>query len=269
MAKYVRPSTAWSNIVIGALMIVGGIALYISILDDVKGAKQALADGQPAVVSLADFTKANDVHPGDEVHVSGKFVDRYTYRLVEVNRKRDTSHVRNMFVMLAENDPDDSNVARAVLLVDEVSLDMLEDQVPDLGALQSNGTLPVTIAGQSAWYPSHSDLADEALEKLGLTKGPEFVFIEPWEVSREADLREPIEILGIITGISVGLGVIGLLLMLWGLRQRRLSAQFMASLSDRERELLHKMVRDEKRKQLKKALIGIGVIAVLWFMFKR
>jgi hypothetical protein len=269
MARY-RKKQVWQGKVATGLTIfaLGVLAIVASAYTDSEN-KRAREAGVPAVVDLARFDPASDVHAAGEVHVQGRIEERYTYHLFTQDGSKEKDSIR-MLVMFATGDPPDSKIVRAVLLVEDTNFDAFLQQVPGVDRDTDADVIAATVSGQSESLLKQRDLADKALRELGLTKAPGFLWIEPWRVSREADLGPMPSELMLILGAIMGLG---LLIAAWGFLQYRTNQRILAQLSpEQAREVLRaeKAAEWGRRKgAFKKALFFFGLAAAVFLIFRR
>ncbi|MGL4236448.1 hypothetical protein [Tabrizicola sp.] len=262
MAALTRKTT-WQTILILGLLIAAGSAYLLFALVGGNGENaRALEAGQPAPVAIETFTKAKDIHFAREVHVSGRINQEHTYELVE----RDGTSIRqtrHMFVLFAESDPEDSKVARAVILIDEGQFASLQAQAPGLSLSTAPGSVDAVVNGRYEWIAGLSGLAKDALEKDGLSMAPEFIFIEPWSRNREADLAPLTPEVYYIPAVG---GAIGLILLSLGEFLRRRNARIIAGFSSEQMSLYRAGEAAEKErlaKSRKRALLYFLAAAAL------
>ena len=188
---------------------------------------QALRDGVPEAVSLNEFDPVRDIHAADEVHVIGWVNSDFNYTLTETRKTKRSKHdvTRRMFVMLGPDDSSESKTARAVILLPDYAVDrFFQEMVPNLQGFDGDRGL-FRLSGTAESKPELKSMAEEALAKLGMKKGPGFQFIEPWsKAGRAADLAPNPDTMQTVTLIFAGLGGLLLLMALAGMRRRKTPA---------------------------------------------
>jgi hypothetical protein len=217
----------WYGFVVAGLVLFALAGkVYVDVQADEAAKARALAAPPPAAVPLDRFDSDRDIHIAREVHVTAWVNVDHTYTLTEhhTGRGPDYDVVRRMFVLFGPDDSADSTVARAVML-------LTENQVPDLAdyamanlALTTDGGVPehpvFTLQGEATGLPTLHAMADEALDKQGLTKSPDFIFIDPWLNGRAAALAPTPGLAGEIGGAVSVLGLFSLLIAAVKFRRR-------------------------------------------------
>ena len=128
MFNFVFKSRWYVQLVLALVAFAAAVFFYLDSQRFEASKAAARAAGMPAAVSLNDFDPARDVHPADEVHVTGWINPDYTYQLIEEHR-RSSDTIRRMFVMFGPSDPVDARVARAVVLLEEADVDRFIEAV--------------------------------------------------------------------------------------------------------------------------------------------
>ena len=197
-----------------ALFAFAGLA-YKTWADVEHGKAQARSAGLPDAVSLGEFQVWSDIHPADEVHVVVKFFPALNYNLRMTRKGKVSSSVEErgaMFLFGPEDSPG-SRTVRGVLLIDEADGErwVEEDLMP--GMLSSDATqVTARLNGYMTTTPRLRSMAEDALRERGLTKAPEFFFMESWgSGGRERALQPDTTSGGSIAAGVAGLGMIFLL----------------------------------------------------------
>ena len=131
MARPIRTSVWFGIVAFGcaAISYAGFWAFEITTLE--LGRQTAIELGIPPAVMLDDFTRSRDIHPGNEVHVTGWIDPRYSTRITVLG-PFGAHDSRRMLVMFGDTDPPSAAVTRAVIIVDERYRDALVDQIGNL-----------------------------------------------------------------------------------------------------------------------------------------
>ncbi|KIC11709.1 hypothetical protein RA19_06755 [Leisingera sp. ANG-M1] len=164
--------------------------VYQNELKERADATAALAQPVPDRVDLSAFDRQNDVGLADEVHIAGWINTDFNYHL----RKTKKGSVRAegyMYVLQGASDTSSTKQVRAIILMSErEKADFIrrisEFQVP--GKLDETGHLYFAFNGVRTNEGSFSDLVNDAFKEQGLTKGPDFIVVEPFWEGREKGL---------------------------------------------------------------------------------
>lgn len=199
-------------------------AAYTGLVQIEEGKASARAAGVPEVVSLADFQAWSDVHAADEVHVIGKTILQLNYRL-EMTRKRKLSssvEERMVYFLFGPDEGAETRTVRAALLIDSADIDrwVAEELAPGLVS-SSETEVVMSLNGQKVANPDLKSMAEDAMNERGLTKAPEFFFMESWgPQGRDAALApDPNSALMLGGGIA-SVGLIFLLIAGWRFSRR-------------------------------------------------
>ncbi len=148
----------------------------------------ALDAGLPVAVDLSDFDRDRDVYPAGEVHVTGWINPEFNYELVQ-KRNGITIDTRHMFMMFGSADPADAREVRAaVMLTPAQREDFLARGAEFVSGFGNGGGLVFAFNGFGDTYNTLGSLAAKAIAEKGLSKSPDFIFIEPFMDGREAAL---------------------------------------------------------------------------------
>ncbi len=207
-----------SHFIMAFIFLALGAAFYITAMQTDRDKAAALAGPMPAAVSLNAFGD-DDIHLADEVNVIGQINPAYNYELTEQRSGADT--VRFMYVLFGPDDAADTKVARAAIILTAAQLDAFDAQVAanviDLTALG-----PVfSVNGEATSMPDLKKLANDAMAKEGLTKSPDFIFIDPWLEGRAAALAPSDLDATVISGVIASPALLSVLLALFGMRRGR------------------------------------------------
>ncbi|WP_421702653.1 hypothetical protein [Aliiroseovarius sp.] len=152
----------------------------------------------PEVVDLSDFDRSRDVAPADELHVKGWINTDYNYELIKrTNGVRTGS--RFMFVLFGSEDDATSRMARAAIIFSEADKDRFVDEIFDYAVDYTDEGLVIGLNGFEGSGDGYSSMVYDAFRDEGLTRAPNFVFIEPFLDGRQVALTatgEPIRVLG-------------------------------------------------------------------------
>jgi hypothetical protein len=184
--------------------------------------KAAALQGQmPEVVPLDAFDATRDVHLAQEVHVRGQINPEYNYTLTEhhTGKGPDYDVVRRMFVLFGPADAADAKMARAVVLLREDQVDAFVSYTAENAVEFTDQGFSFALNGAADTVPELEDMADDALAKEGLTKAPNFVFIEPWLHGRAAALAPKPDVPWGAAGMVSVPAAVFLLMAVW--RKRR------------------------------------------------
>ena len=185
---------------------------------------RALAGPPPDTVSLAEFSRQNDIGLADEVSVQGVINPAYNYELTKKRKGRDTT--RFMFVLFDASDPEESKVARGALVLSAAEKDKFVDEYyvenAELGIGAAGFISVVTLNGVAENSSDLTSLVNDAFDEQNLTKSADFIYIEPFLEGREVGLTPTMsadEMRNIIRGFALVVGLIGLAKL--ALRRRR------------------------------------------------
>ena len=164
--------------------------VYQNELKEQADATAALAQPVPDRVDLSAFDRQSDVGLADEVHIGGWINTDFNYHL----RKTKKGSVRTegyMYVLQGAADTLSTKQVRAIILMSErEKADFIsrisEFQVP--GKLDETGHSYFAFNGVRTNAGSFSDLVNDAFKEQGLTKGPDFIVVEPFWEGREKGL---------------------------------------------------------------------------------
>jgi hypothetical protein len=178
----------------------------------------ALAAPMPAPVSLSAFGD-DDIHLADEINVIGQINPAYNYELTQERKGTDT--VRYMYVMFGPDDAADTKVARAAVILTEEQLDPFTELMA-ANFVDFTEMGPVfSVNGAATSTPDLQSMAIDAMKKEGLSRSPDFVWIEPWIEGRAAALApndlDPLTLPGIVGAPAV----LSVLLALFGMARGR------------------------------------------------
>jgi hypothetical protein len=218
-----------THLVLACLFVGLGIAFYTSAMQQERDKAAALAAPMPTAVSLNDFGPG-DIHLADEVNVMAQINPAYNYELTQQRKGTDT--VRYMYVLFGPDDTASTKVARAAILLEAHELDAFDTLVAanvqtftDMGPVFS-------VNGEATTLPDLQSMAIDAMTKEGLSRSPDFVWIEPWIEGRAAALApndlDPLTLPGIVGAPAL----LSVLLALFGMargRRQTAAAQIMAA----------------------------------------
>ena len=152
----------------------------------------------PEVVDLSHFDRSRDVAPADELHVSGWINTDYNYELIKKTNGVRTGS-RFMFVLFGSEDDAASKVARAAIIFTEADKDRFVDEIFDYAVDYTDQGLLLGLNGFVGSGDGYGSMVSDTFRDEGLTRGPNFVYIEPFLDGRQAALTatgEPIRVLG-------------------------------------------------------------------------
>ncbi len=148
----------------------------------------ALEAGLPVAVDLGDFDRDRDIHAVEEVHVTGWINPDFNYELIQKTNGV-TTDTRFMFMMFGSGDPAEAREVRAaVMLTPAQREDFIERAYDFITGVTDNGTPIFAFNGFGDSYHTLSGLAKDAIREKGLTRAPDFIFIEPFMEGRVAAL---------------------------------------------------------------------------------
>lgn len=259
--------TRWITYAVFAVMFFAAAISFPFIDASIEEAKAtALSRGMPAPVSLDQFDPDQDIHPADEITVTGWIETRYNYELTETRRRglRSSDTVRRMFVLFGPGDGDTSKEARAVLTVAPEQVEAYMDALARTAKVD-HGRVVFTINGQADGSPDLKAMIDDAMVEQGLTKAANFTYIAPWTDGREAALRpgDP-QAAQIAMGIAV---LVGLVLLALAWRARRAWKRYVAWRNELPDHVLAELERQEKRERWINAAKGVAVIAAIGALY--
>jgi hypothetical protein len=206
------------HLVLACLFVALGFAFYTSAQQQEREKAAALAAPMPVAVSLGNFGPG-DIHAADEVHVIAQINPAYNYELTEEGKSFDT--VRYMYVLFGPEDAADTKQARAAILLEQHQLDRFDELiVANVQGLTATGPV-FAVNGAATRSPRLASMANDAMAQEGLTKAPEFIFIDPWIDGRAAALAP--NALDLLTTSSVigSPALLSLLLAAFGFRRTR------------------------------------------------
>jgi hypothetical protein len=210
-----------AHVILAALFFAAAIYTFQTIRQTEVEKAAALAAPQPAAVALDAFTAA-DIHPADEVHVTGQINPAYNYTLTEHHTgKRDYDVVRRMFVLFGPSDAEDATVARAAVILPEEEVTTFINLLSEQTTGASDYGLIFNLNGAADTSPDLKSMAIEALGDEKLTMAPDFVFIEPWFGGRAAALAPDAETATTIPAIVASPGLLSVLMGIFGFRRAR------------------------------------------------
>lgn len=187
----------WGILIFAALIVALTEFFYAEELKLQQTYAEARVAPVPDVVDLSHFDRRDDMHPTREVHVAGWINTDHNHRLTQRTNGviKDTGY---MFVLFGGGDDANTTTARAAIMMTEAEW---ETQVGWL-AFASSGFEPSSDAEQRSGVQSHSvglqingrvtnshdlrNVAEDAFEKMGLTRSDDFVYIEPFWDGRDA-----------------------------------------------------------------------------------
>jgi hypothetical protein len=191
-------------LIICFVIMLFGLVMQSSINANIADQEEALRNSQPDAVSLDVFDRKTDVHVAKEVHVTARMNSDYNYRLIQERDGRSDT-IRFMYVFFGPSQAESSRQARAAVILDrddkDAFVDLLMAQSAEkFKALVNNETTTAeanlyTIAGTRDRSPDLKKIAMKAFEEQGLTKGPDFIYIEPFLEGRTAGLTPDYEFL--------------------------------------------------------------------------
>jgi hypothetical protein len=152
--------------------------------------EQAIAQLQaapPATVAIADFAATKPDDGPREFSVSAQFAAEHNTRLI-TTKKGKTVDEKLMIVLIDPEAAADEKVARAVIVFEPEQQDAMVDWlVANMTTMGEAGPV-VTIAGLVTRSSEASNVAD-ALRDQGMTKAPDFFFMQPFVNGRDAGYK--------------------------------------------------------------------------------
>ncbi len=260
------PGAGWPVTMFFALCMFAGAVGFLFSFDSSEAEKaQALVDGIPAPVPLDTFDRTRDVHSYDEVNIVGWIDPEYNYELTQTRRRKLSSYdtVRRIFVLFGPGDAPGTKAARAVLIVPPERVDALFEELQKTVTVQGS-ELMFTVNGRRDGSPDLESMIEEAMQKEGLTRAANFIYVEPWEGSREAALKP--------TGANVKWGVSGVMaligagLLLAALAGRRAKRRFKAAFAALPEHTRAELIAGEKRRDRHKMIQGLAGFAAFGIM---
>ena len=256
MRQPTRTSLWLAFVLIGLFGVVHGATTIFRLFDAERERLAALERGRPPVVMLDNFSRTYDVHPANEVYIRGWINPKYSVRLLTLNQFGPTD-ARQMLVMFGHLDTSTDTVAKAAIVADTRYLDALERQMGRVTNMRLGPELLVAVNGRTIEEFGARFIADDNLARAGLTKSEDFVYIEPWSRSREADLSTPLPDRAYVVPLGIaGSGVLSILIG-WALFRR--NAKIYAALEPE--------ARAEVRAKLRSGTLVFALKAVLWGIF--
>ncbi|MFN3724463.1 MAG: hypothetical protein ACK4VZ_15645 [Paracoccaceae bacterium] len=188
------------------------------------GKAGALAQGVPEAVSLAEFQGWSDIHPADEVHIIAKTILPLNYRLEMTRKGKLSSRVeeRMVYFLFGPDEAEGTRTVRAALLIDSADLDRWFAQELSPGLVSSSETeVVMRLNGQKVTNPDLKSMAEDAMAERGLTRAPEFFFMESWGPKGRAAALGPDPNAAIMMGGGIGgVGLIFLMVAIWRFARR-------------------------------------------------
>jgi hypothetical protein len=175
----------YTHIFLACVFVALGVGFHTLSMKVERDKAAALASPMPAAVSLNAFGD-DDIHLADEINVIAQINPAYNYELTQEGKSYDT--VRYMHVLFGPDDTVETKVARAAVILTEAQLG------PFTGLIAANFVDftemgPVfSVNGEATASPDLKSMANDAIAKEGLTKAPDFIFIEPWLEGRTVAL---------------------------------------------------------------------------------
>lgn len=165
-----------------------GERAYEQVLENEAERAAALAQPMPAVVDLAEFDLARDIHAADEVHVTGWMDSNLAYELIK-SRNGVTTGKRYMYPMFGPTEPTSAREVRAALMLTKAQYELfMERGDAFIVGLTDADKLVFTFNGYGKTSVTMSYMATDAIKELGLVKSADFFYIEPFFEGREAAL---------------------------------------------------------------------------------
>ncbi len=213
----------WSgNLIFAAIFAFGAYWIHTEFQREEADKAIALAGAAPAPVTLAAYDQERDIHPAKEVHLLGWINPEFNYRLVEEKGGR-AQKERFMLVLFDGNQDETARMAHAAIILPPARKDDFFDWLQGGNTLATmardmgeNGLArPVQrFNGAPDGTPDLKGLAEDAFVEAGLSRAPNFLYVEPWIDGREAALaatpevaRQAASILGTIAGVFLILAV--------------------------------------------------------------
>lgn len=149
----------------------------------------ALQQEAPAPVDLTQFTLDANRGPAKEVNVIGWINTDYNYNLVKRTNGIKTGE-RFMLVLFGGNEGNTSKTVRAVMVMTRAQKErFVDDPTQFMTGFSDKGELLMTVNGFGRTSNSFSSLVSDSLRKEGLSKSPNFIYLEPFFDGREAALQ--------------------------------------------------------------------------------
>ncbi len=181
---------------------------------------QAMAP-PPEVVDLSQFDLSRDVAPADELHVRGWINTDYSYELIKRTNGVRTG-TRFMYVLFGSEDDAASKQARAAVVMTEADKDRFVDDIFDhVVGFNAQGPV-IALNGFRGSGDGYASMVSEALAEKGLTRAPDFVFVEPFLDGRQAALTatgEPLRVLGVFLLFAAAFAMAGLAKLVFSRRR--------------------------------------------------
>ncbi|MFN7224863.1 MAG: hypothetical protein ACK4MS_12665 [Paracoccaceae bacterium] len=206
----------WVSMLILAIGLFGfaGLAYQTSARGEAEKA-QARALGTPEAVAIDTFQAWSDLHPADEVHVVARFFPSMNYNLRLTHKKKLSSWIeeRGAMFLFGPQDSAGTKTVRGVLMIDKADGARWWDEELMPGMLSGDETqVTARLNGFATTAPRLQSMVDDALREMGLTKAPEFFYMESWGPGgRDWALRADTSSGQKISGGMAGLGLIFLL----------------------------------------------------------
>ncbi|WP_299847325.1 hypothetical protein [uncultured Roseovarius sp.] len=190
--------------------------------------KRALAGSPPETVSLAEFSRSDDVGLADEISVQGVIDPSYNYELTKKRKGPDTT--RFMYVLFDASDPEGSKVARSALVLSQAEKDKFIneyfDKNSEIGIGEDGFVSVITFNGQARNSSDLSSLVSDAFAEQSLIQSDDFIYIEPFLDGRVAGLTPTVsadDMRNIIRGVGLAVALIGLIKFALRRRKKRLA----------------------------------------------
>jgi hypothetical protein len=175
----------FTHIFLACVFVALGVGFYTLSMKMEQDKAAALASPMPAAVSLSAFGD-DDIHLADEINVIAQINPAYNYELTKEGKSYDT--VRYMHVLFGPDDTAETKVARAAVILTEAQIDTFTAMIAT-NFVDFTEMGPVfSVNGEADSSPDLKSMANEAIAKEGLTKAPDFIFIEPWLEGRAVAL---------------------------------------------------------------------------------
>lgn len=188
------------------------------------GKAAALAQGMPEAVSLAEFQGWSDIHTADEVHIIAKTILPLNYRLQQTRKGKLSSTVeeRMVYFLFGPEEGAQTRTVRAALLIDSADVERMVDEEFATGLVSvSEIELVVRLNGQRVTNPDLKSMAEDAMAERGLTRAPEFFFLESWGPQGRAAALAPNPDAGIMMAGGIGgVGLIFAMVAIWRFTRR-------------------------------------------------
>ncbi|MDV7144880.1 hypothetical protein R3X27_19545 [Tropicimonas sp. TH_r6] len=256
----------YGNLLFAAIFAFGAYWIHGEVEREEAEKAVALSVGPPRPVTLADFDPKRDTHPADEVHLLGWINPDYTYTLVEEKNGR-VQRERLMYVLFDGNQDAEARMAHAAIILPPAQKGAFAAWLKKGNSLSQIAedtfgrelSLPVSrFNGARDRSPDLEELARDAFDEAGLTRAPNFLYIEPWIEGRAAALAPEPEtagqvalVLGTVAGVFLALAVTKLLMRRGGRSNRaeRVSGQPGAAAKRGDPQLQRMLDASEKELQ--------------------